>query len=140
MPGGELGPLLILMLGALAGTAMGMVISASANTRDQATTIVPLALVPQIILAGNLVPNLPAIADAFAKVAVSAYWMTEMLKAQFIAVDGPVSVFDARTGRVVAMTSEPVWLGVLMVSGHAVALLAIAWLVTLYRSRRRQDV
>jgi len=140
MPGGLIGPLPILVLGSLAGTAMGLVISASANTRDQATTIVPLALVPQIILAGILVPNLPAIADAFAKVGVSAYWLTEMLKAQFIATDGPVEVLDAATGHIVALTSQPACLGALMVSAHTVVLLTAAWLITLLRNGRRQIV
>ena len=54
---------------------MGLVISSTfANTRDQATTIVPLALVPQLILAGVLVPKLPDLATAVAKIAVSGYW------------------------------------------------------------------
>ena len=52
---------------------MGLVISAVANTRDQATTIVPLALVPQLLLAGVLVPKLPDLAAQLAKVAVSGY-------------------------------------------------------------------
>ena len=67
IPGDRLEQFLLLTIGALAGTAMGLVISAFANTRDQATTIVPLALVPQLILAGVLVPKLPDPAIAVAK-------------------------------------------------------------------------
>lgn len=52
IPGDRLQQFMLLTIGAMAGTAMGLVISAFANTRDQATTIVPLALVPQLILAG----------------------------------------------------------------------------------------
>ena len=59
IPGDRLQQFMLLTIGAMAGTAMGLVISAFANTRDQATTIVPLALVPQLILAGVLVPKLP---------------------------------------------------------------------------------
>ena len=41
IPGARLEQFLLLTIGAMAGTAMGLVISALANTRDQATTIVP---------------------------------------------------------------------------------------------------
>ena len=92
-------------------------ISAFANTRDQATTIVPLALVPQLILAGVLVPKLPDLAVAVAKVAVSGYWLTEAMKSVFIAADGPIRVierahrradgYDRETGWSVAPRSSP---------------------------------
>ncbi|HEY1414112.1 MAG TPA: FHA domain-containing protein, partial [Rhodopila sp.] len=68
IPGRVLPQFGILMAGGLAGSAIGLVISAFSNTRDQATTIVPLALVPQIILAGILVPHLPTPATWFAKI------------------------------------------------------------------------
>ena len=89
---------MLLTIGAMAGTAMGLVISAFANTRDQATTIVPLALVPQLILAGVLVPKLPDLATAVAKIAVSGYWLTEAMKSVFIAAEGPIRVMIAHTG------------------------------------------
>ena len=92
IPGDRLEQFLLLTIGAMAGTAMGLVISALANTRDQATTIVPLALVPQLILAGVLVPKLPDLAKAVAKVAVSGYWLTEAMKSVFIAAEGPIRV------------------------------------------------
>ena len=59
VPGDRMEQFLLLTIGTTAGTAMGLVISALSNTRDQATTIVPLALVPQLILAGVLVLKLP---------------------------------------------------------------------------------
>lgn len=40
------------LLTALAGLAMGLAISASASTPDRAISIVPLALIPQILFAG----------------------------------------------------------------------------------------
>ena len=98
IPGSRLQQFLLLTIGAMAGTAMGLVISAFANTRDQATTIVPLALVPQLILAGVLVPKLPDFATAVAKVAVSGYWLTEAMKSVFIAAQGPIRV-DQRAHR-----------------------------------------
>lgn len=41
-----------LLLSSLAGTALGLLISAAADTPDRAVTVVPLALIPQIVFAG----------------------------------------------------------------------------------------
>jgi ABC transport system ATP-binding/permease protein len=133
IPGNRPEQLLLLAVGATAGTAMGLVISALANTRDQATTIVPLALVPQLILAGVLVPKLPDLATAVAKVAVSGYWLTEAMKSVFIAAEGPIRVINAHTGTLIDMTAEPAGRGAAIVAAHALALLLIAYLVTLLR-------
>jgi ABC transport system ATP-binding/permease protein len=133
IPGDRLEQFLLLTIGAAAGTAMGLVISAFANTRDQATTIVPLALVPQLILAGVLVPKLPDLATAVAKVAVSGYWLTEAMKSVFIAAEGPIRVINAHTGTLIDLTAEPAGRGAAIVAAHALAFLLIAYLVTLLR-------
>ncbi|MBV8455107.1 MAG: ATP-binding cassette domain-containing protein [Acetobacteraceae bacterium] len=133
IPGDRLEQFLLLVLGALAGTAIGLVISASANTRDQATTIVPLALVPQLILAGVLVPKLPGLATSIAKVAVSGFWLTEAMKSVFIATEGPIRVLDAHTGTIVNLTAEPAALGTGIIAAQAFAFLVLAYLVTLLR-------
>ena len=70
IPGNLLEQFALLTIGAMAGTSIGLLISAVANSRDQATTIVPLALVPQLLLAGVLVPKLPDLAEKLAKVGV----------------------------------------------------------------------
>jgi ABC transport system ATP-binding/permease protein len=139
VPGDRVEQFLLLTIGTMAGTAMGLVISALADTRDQATTIVPLALVPQLILAGVLVPTLPDVAKAVAKVAVSGYWLTEAMKSVFIAAEGPIRAIDAHTGTLMDMTAEPAGLGAGIVTAHALAFLLIAYLVTILRhdGRRR---
>jgi hypothetical protein len=128
--------MLPLLIGCAAGTAIGLVISAFADTRDQATTIVPLALVPQLILAGVLVPKLPWLADIMAKLAVSGYWLTETMKAIFIAVSGPIPVLDAHSGMFVPMASQPALLGIVMLILHTAAFLSVAYGVTLVRNGR----
>jgi hypothetical protein len=133
IPGDRLEQFLLLNIAAFAGTAIGLLISAFANTRDQATTIVPLALVPQLVLAGVLVPKLPDLAINLAKVAVSGFWITEAMKSVFIAVEGPIRVVDAHTGMVINMTAQPVGLSATIVAAHALAFLALAYLVTLLR-------
>ena len=136
IPGNRPQQFVLLTIGAMAGTAMGLVISAFANTRDQATTIVPLALVPQLILAGVLVPKLPDLATALAKIAVSGYWLTEAMKSVFIADDGPIRIMNAQTGTLTNMTAEPAAYGAAIVAAHALTFLLIAYLVTLIRHGR----
>jgi ABC-2 type transporter len=139
IPGIWLEQFMLLTIGAMAGTAIGLLISAVVNTRDQATMIVPLALVPQLILAGVLVPKLPNLAEMLAKVGVSGYWLTEAMKSVFIAADGPIRMIDPRTGSLMEMTAEPAGRGAAIVALHALAFLLIAYLVTLLRhgARRR---
>jgi ABC-type multidrug transport system ATPase subunit len=136
IPGDHMEQFLLLTVGAFAGTAMGLLISASANTRDQATTIVPLALVPQLVLAGVLVPKLPALAVNVAKIAVSGFWLTEAAKSVFIAAEGPIQVIDAHTGRLINMTAQPAGFSATIVAAHALAFLVLACLVTLLRHGR----
>ncbi len=137
LPGGLGAQLPALLLGCAAGSAIGLVISALAATRDQATTIVPLALVPQLILAGVLVPKLPALADLLAKVAISGYWLMEAMKATLIARSGPVLVANATTGVPTAMTAQPLWLCGSVLALHAIAFIVVAYGVTLVRNGRR---
>jgi hypothetical protein len=137
IPGNFFAQLALLLIGGAAGTAIGLTISAFADTRDQATTIVPLALVPQLILAGVLVPKLPAFAEELAKVAVSGYWLTEAMKSVFIAASGPIMVFNAHAGTKIAMTAQPAALGALIIILHTLAFLGIAYAATLLRNGRR---
>jgi ABC-type multidrug transport system ATPase subunit len=135
---GDLGEqFLLLTTGALTGTAIGLVISAFANTRDQATTIVPLALVPQLVLAGVLVPNLPDLAEKLAKVVVSGYWLTEAMKSVFLASEGPIRIVDLHTGALIDMTAQPAALGAAILAMHALAFLLLAYVTLLLRHGRR---
>ncbi len=58
---------------ALAGTALGLLISAVARTEEVATALVPIVVMPQIILAGVVAP-LSGLALLLAKLFVTAYW------------------------------------------------------------------
>jgi ABC-type multidrug transport system ATPase subunit len=136
IPGDRLQQFILLTIGAMAGTAMGLVISAFANTRDQATMMVPLALVPQLILAGVLVPKLPDLAAAMARIAVSSYWLTDAMKSVFITADGPIRIMNADTGTLMNMTAEPAAYGAAIVAAQALIFLLIAYLVTLMRHGR----
>ena len=64
---------------ATAGTAVGPLISAVARSEEVATALVPIAVIPQIILAGVIAP-LSGIAQALAKGLVTVYWGREGLE------------------------------------------------------------
>lgn len=75
-PGHLLPGLAALLLFAIAaGTTLGLALSARARTPDQATTLVPVVLIPQLVLAGALVPDMPAAATALARTLVSGHWI-----------------------------------------------------------------
>ncbi len=57
LPGADAALLLVvLLLTGFASVAMGLVLSAAARSEDQATSFVPLALVPQLFFAGAIIP------------------------------------------------------------------------------------
>jgi hypothetical protein len=84
-----------------------------------------------------LVPKLPELAAAVAKIAVSGYWLTEAMKSVFISAEGPIRIMNAHTGTLMKMTAEPAAYGAAIVAAHALTFLLIAYVVTLMRHGRR---
>jgi ABC-type multidrug transport system ATPase subunit/pSer/pThr/pTyr-binding forkhead associated (FHA) protein len=83
VPGDGARQFIAMVFSMLAGTAVGLFLSAVAHTEDQASTLVPIALIPQILLAGVIVSDLPQLADLFAHVAISGFWVYRALQAVF---------------------------------------------------------
>jgi ABC transport system ATP-binding/permease protein len=126
LPGGVVQQFALTALGGCVGVAIGLAISAWCQTRDQANIVVPLALIPQLILAGTLVPALPEIGKAVSEYAISAYWITEGMQANFIHADGPVTTFDLSTSKPATLESKA-WETALMALGlHALGYLLAA--------------
>ena len=71
--GDAIGQWMLLSLAATTGVAMGLAISALANTEDLAATVVPMILIPQIILAGLIAP-LQNYTREFSQLCIPAYW------------------------------------------------------------------
>ena len=63
----------------LTGTSIGLLISAYAKTEEMATTLVPLVVLPQIIMAGVVVP-LKGIGLSFSKCMITVYWGQQALE------------------------------------------------------------
>ena len=65
---------------AVAGTALGLLLSALAKTEEVAAALVPIAVLPQIILAGVIAP-LSGVGKLIAQGVITAYWGERALEA-----------------------------------------------------------
>jgi ABC transport system ATP-binding/permease protein len=138
IPGDPAAQLGVLAAGALAGTTLGLLISAATDTRDQATTLVPLALVPQFILSKVIVPALPEAAVRASEILVTGYWIVEAMRAVYVETEGPVILSPPGVEPPLEMTVVASSLGATgYILLHAALFLFLAYLVTLHRSRPR---
>jgi ABC transport system ATP-binding/permease protein len=126
LPGGVGQQFALTALGGCVGVAIGLAISAWCQTRDQANIVVPLALIPQLILAGTLVPALPDLGKVISEYAISAYWITEGMQANFIYSDGPITTFDLSASKPATLESEVWGSAVLALCLHALCYLLAA--------------
>jgi ABC-type multidrug transport system permease subunit len=110
---------------ATAGTAVGLLISTVARSEEVATALVPIAVIPQIILASVIVP-LSGLARTLAEVGISVYWGHKVLERLLPEAD------LARIGRQTEAWSGPLWL----VVAHAAAFCAAALFVLEKRRAR----
>jgi hypothetical protein len=78
-PGSVLCQWLALAVVAVAGTSLGLLISALARTEEVAVALVPIAVMPQIILAGVIAP-LSGLAKALARGAITVHWSEQALE------------------------------------------------------------
>lgn len=90
IPGSGAQVFFVMSVVGLAGTTLGLLVSVAARSSDQANTIVPIVLIPQIILAGIIVEHLPPIPDRIADVFITGFWMYEGMKAILGAKDSLV--------------------------------------------------
>jgi hypothetical protein len=65
---------------AAAGTMLGLLISALANTEEVAVALVPIAIIPQIVLAGVIAP-LHGLGKVLADGLITSHWAAGALEA-----------------------------------------------------------
>lgn len=112
----KLGVLTHMLFAMSIGTNLGLFLSAIAQSRDQAATLVPIALIPQIVLSGSVIP-LNALTSILAKVFVSSHWVYCAL----------TSAFDADKRRLVKMGDQPgLFLSLIFESAHVVIFFIMA--------------
>lgn len=117
----------VLLADAVAGTGLGLLISAVAGSEDVAVALVPIAVLPQIILAGVIV-KLTGVGKVLAVGVITVRWAEQALESLFAASD--LALIDReRDGYFVPLA---------MVVAHGAAF-AVAALVTLRLREKRQQ-
>jgi ABC-type multidrug transport system ATPase subunit len=119
-PGSAVGQWVALLVLGVAGTALGLLISALARTEDVAAALVPIAVMPQIILAGAIVP-LSGLALLLAKSAITVRWAEQALESLLSEADlerlqlhtdgyfGPLGLVAAHAGAFLLLTLLCLW-------------------------------
>jgi len=120
--------LIVLLALALAGVTLGLAISAFAATEEMAITLIPMAVIPQIILSGLISP-LEGLTKALALVGVSTYWGKRGLDACL-----PEYVAKAPPG----LEQHSTGVAVLVLLAHAAVGIAVALAVLHWQNRRRR--
>jgi hypothetical protein len=87
--GSPTGQWAVLALLAIAGTTLGLLLSALARTEEMAAALVPIAVLPQIILAGVIAP-LTGIGKVLAASVIAAYWGERALQSLLPSAEAPV--------------------------------------------------
>lgn len=135
IPGDLLHQLILVFVSGLMGVAMGLLISASSSTTSQATSIVPLILIPQLIFIGTVVPNLPELLADISELVIPSNVLNAAMTAVYVDNDGPVMQLDFATGQQIALQTSPIadlqWTALI----HYVLFIAATYAVLLYRYR-----
>jgi ABC-type multidrug transport system ATPase subunit/ABC-type multidrug transport system permease subunit len=123
-PPGDIGQQVIILLSlAVAGTTLGLLISTVSKNEEMAVTLVPIAVIPQIVLSGSIAP-VNGVARWIAYVFVTTYWgkrgldallpddLASLARAAEIAVDGTwlLALFILAVHTLVFMTATIVML------------------------------
>jgi ABC-type multidrug transport system ATPase subunit len=111
----------VLLLGAV-GTALGLLISAAARTEEVATALVPVAVIPQIVLAGVIAP-LSGVAESLARTVITTYWGQVGLER--LLSDGEQAILGVSAGSIASAA--------LALGGHAVVCAALTAVSLRYR-------
>jgi ABC-type multidrug transport system ATPase subunit len=117
-PGMGWGVVAVLLLAAMAGTALGLALSAASGTEGQAVAAVPLALIPQIVF-GGAVAKLSGLALTVAQFGVTCYWVHQ----------GLTRLLPEEVARVAQVEGQEATPAILAVVAHLVIYAAVAGMI-----------
>lgn len=140
MPGDDGHQLMLVFASGMAGVAMGLLISAASSSTPQATSIVPLVLIPQLIFIGSVVPNLPELLKTISEAIVPSNVLNAAMTAVYVAREGPIMQLDIQTGGQSPLETQPVGRLQLVAAIHYLLLVAAAYAVLLHRYRSGRAV
>ncbi len=110
---------------AAAGTALGLAISAAARTEEMAITLIPVAILPQIILSGAIL-TMEGLSEFLAQTFITTYWGNRGLDA----------LLTADQARAAGLKQGTLTSALLVVLSHAAVFIAAALAVLLWQGRR----
>jgi len=124
-PGAFAQQCLLLMCLAAAGVALGLAISAVAPTEEMAITLIPVAILPQIILSGVIAP-LAGVGKSLAQTLITAYWGNRGLDA----------LLTSEQARAAGVEQGTPGSALVVVLGHAGVFIVAALAVLFWQGRR----
>ena len=126
-PGALLSQLSVLLALSLAGVTLGLAISAASASEEMAVTLIPMAVIPQIILSGVIAP-LSGLSKTLALLGITTYWGKRGLDA-CLPEDVAKGVF---------LEQHSLWQALLVLLLHAAIAVAVALLVLHLQGRRKR--
>ena len=127
-PGVFAGELLVLFALALAGVTLGLAISVVAASEEMAITLIPMAVIPQIILSGTIAP-LNGWSRALAYLGISTFWGKRGLDSCL-----PDSVANEM---IPPLEQHSASVAILVLLTHAAVCVLVALMVLYWQNRRR---
>jgi ABC-type multidrug transport system ATPase subunit/ABC-type multidrug transport system permease subunit len=122
--------LVLLLLLALAGVTLGLAISAFSKTEEMAITLIPMAVIPQIILSGIIAP-LSGVSKLLALAGITTYWGNRGLDG-----DGCLDTALAEAMKPKALEQNSPWLAMAILLLHALAGIVVALGLLYWQGRR----
>lgn len=134
VPASPVQAIVMLITAILTGTGLGLLISSATHSQEQATTLVPIVLIPQIVMAGVIAP-IDGIAETIGQIFVAGYWIVQGLVDQELR-------FAMDSGRIQLLyPDQGQWLRALLVLlAHFAFYLQVAILILTVRDSRGQSV
>jgi len=123
------GELVLLLLLAASGVTLGLAISAFAKTEEMAITLIPMAVIPQIILSGVISP-LEGVSKALALAGITTYWGKRGL-------DGCLPEDLAKAMQPEALEQHSTLAAMTVLGGHALAGIVVALGILYWQNLRR---
>lgn len=135
IPGNIFAQFFIINMAGYLAVTIGLLVSASAVSESQATAIVPLVLVPQLITIGSIVPNPPKLLADFGAIAVPTNVLREAMTAVFVRSGEVIETINAATGRPIALTAKPLNDSLSLLAIHYLVIVSATAVVLWYRYR-----
>ena len=130
---------IVAVVSCIFGCTIGLLVSAVSKSRDQASAISPLAVIPQLIFGGDLIPPPPDYGERAKELLLGMHWIGEAQRAFWAsASDDEINLLSIHTGKLSSLSEDgaPFALGMLSLHILALLLIVVCFVYALYRDKR----